>query len=61
MPIREGAKMKPISKFQRISAAIAAVALSFSIVWLLSDYAYPQFSSGGLGEIAQKALFQPHS
>lgn len=53
--------MEPVSKFQRISAAIAAVALSFSIVWLLSDYAYPESSSAGLGEMAQKALLQPHS
>jgi len=53
--------MKPVSKFQRMSAAIAAVAVSFSIVWLLSDYAYPNLSSAGLGEMAQKALLQPHS
>jgi hypothetical protein len=53
--------MKPVSKFQRIGAAIAAVTVSCSIAWLLSDYAYPNLSSAGPGAMAQKALFQPHS
>ena len=53
--------MKRVSKFQRLSAAMAAVAVSFSIVWLLSGYAYPDLSFTGRGELAQKALFRPHS
>lgn len=31
--------MKTTSRFERLSAAIAAVAVSFLMVWAISDYA----------------------
>ncbi|HYL23434.1 MAG TPA: hypothetical protein VEV21_03485 [Burkholderiales bacterium] len=44
--------MKTAGKFQRVSATIAALAMTFSIVWGISGYAYPDLSSGSLGQLA---------
>jgi hypothetical protein len=46
--------MKQASKLERVSAAIAAVAVSVSIVWAISGYAYPEAPSALFGQIAKK-------
>jgi hypothetical protein len=38
-----------------MSAAIAAVAMSLTIVWAISGYAYPEAPAAWFGEIAAKA------
>jgi hypothetical protein len=48
--------MKTAGKLQRVSAAIAAVAVSFSIVWAISGYAYPDVSPASLGQMAKKSV-----
>ena len=46
--------MKSASRLQRASAAIAAVAVSLSIVWSIAGYAYPDAPSAGFGQMAKK-------
>jgi hypothetical protein len=46
--------MKQATKLERVSAAIAAVAVSVSIVWAISGYAYPEAPSALLDQIAKK-------
>ncbi len=48
--------MKSAGKLQRVTAAIAAVAVSFSIVWGISGYAYPDLSSASLGRLAKETV-----
>ena len=50
--------MKQATKLERVSAAIAAVAVSVSIVWAISGYAYPEVPSAVLDQIAKK-MSQP--
>ena len=45
--------MRTATKLQRLSAAIAAVAMSLTIVWAISGYAYPEASAAWFGEIAK--------
>ena len=45
--------MKTAGKLQRVTAAIAAVAVSFSIVWGIAAYAYPDLSFASLGQLAK--------
>ena len=53
--------MKTTSKIQRTSAAIAAVAVSFTIVWAMSSYAYPDPSPAPIGQLAKQAAAHPRS
>ena len=46
--------MKNASKLQRLSAALASVAVTFTIVWAIAGYAYPDLPSLGLGQLAKK-------
>ena len=46
--------MKSASRLQRASAAIAAVAVSLSIVWSIAGYAYPDAPSAWFGQMAKK-------
>jgi hypothetical protein len=48
--------MKTAGKFQRVSAAAAALAMTFSIVWGISGYAYPDVASGSLGQLAKQSV-----
>jgi hypothetical protein len=48
--------MKQATKLERVSAAIAAVAVSLSIVWAISGYAYPEASASWLDLMAKKML-----
>jgi hypothetical protein len=48
--------MKTGDKLQRVTAAIAAVAVSFSIVWGISGYAYPDVASGPLRQLAKESV-----
>jgi hypothetical protein len=41
------------SKTQRVSAATIAVAMTFSIVWAMSGYAYPGSSAFAPGQMAK--------
>lgn len=50
--------MKQATKLERVSAAIAAVAVSLSIVWAISGYAYPEASATWLDLMAKK-MSQP--
>jgi hypothetical protein len=43
------------STIQQVSAAIAAMAVTLSIVWAISGYAYPEAPSAWPSEIAKKA------
>jgi hypothetical protein len=51
--------MKTAGKFQRVSAAVAALAMTFLIVWGISGYAYPDhLSSSSLGELASGSVIE---
>ena len=50
--------MKHATKLERLSAAIAAVAVSLSIVWAISGYAYPEAPAAWLDQMAKK-MSQP--
>jgi hypothetical protein len=52
--------MKAVSKLQRVSAAIAALAVSLSIVWSIAGYAYPEAPGAWFGQMAKKTS-QPRS
>jgi hypothetical protein len=52
--------MKTVSKLQRVSAAIAALAVSLSIVWSIAGYAYPEAPAAWFGQMAKKTS-QPRS
>ena len=47
--------MNTASKLQRMSAATIAVAMTFSIVWAMSGYAYPGTSAAASGQMAEEA------
>ncbi len=47
--------MNTASKIQRMSAATIAVAMTFSIVWAMSGYAYPGTSAAASGQMAEEA------
>jgi hypothetical protein len=49
------------TKFQRLSAAVAAAAMTLTIVWGISGYAYPESPSAWLGEIAKHISAQSAS
>jgi hypothetical protein len=53
--------MKSASKFQRVSAAVAAVAVSLSIVWSIAGYAYPDAPSSWFGQVAKKTSLPSRS
>jgi hypothetical protein len=46
---------KAKSTIQRVSAAIAATAVTLSIVWSIAGYAYPELPASWLGQMATKA------
>ena len=50
--------MKQATKFERVSAAIAAIAVSLSIVWAIAGYAYPEAPTAWLDQMAKK-MSQP--
>jgi len=50
--------MKQATKLERVSAAIAALTVSLSIVWAISGYAYPEAPASLLDQIAKK-MSQP--
>ena len=53
--------MKTATRIQRLGAAIAAVAMTLSIVWMISGYAYPQMPAAWLDQLAKKAAPSPRS
>jgi len=48
--------MKAVSKLQRISAAIAAAAVTLSIVWGIAGYAYPDAPAAWLDQLVKTSL-----
>lgn len=50
----KGRNMKTAGKLQRVSAAMAAVAVSFSIVWAISGYAYPDVAPAWVGQLTKE-------
>lgn len=42
-----------VSKTQRLVAGLAAIGVTFSIVWAMSDYAYPEPASFLWGQVAK--------
>ena len=53
--------MKSASKLQKLSAALASVAVTFTIVWAVAGYAYPDLPAFGLGELAKKTTLPSRS
>jgi hypothetical protein len=49
-----------VTKLQRVSAAIAAAAVTLSIVWGIAGYAYPDAPAAWLDQLVIKTS-QPHS
>jgi hypothetical protein len=54
-------QMAVASKVERVSAAVVALAITSSIVWAISGYAYPGSPSSWLGQVAIKAPLQSGS
>jgi len=46
---------------ERLSAAVAAAAMTLTIVWTISGYAYPESPSAWLGELAKRIAVQSAS
>jgi hypothetical protein len=53
--------MKKTTKFERLSAGVAAVVMTVSIVWAISGYAYPGSPSAWLGQVAKRISVQSSS
>jgi hypothetical protein len=51
--------MQPIETRQRLSALTAAVAITFSIVWALSSYAYSATPSAEVSPTATRSAHVP--
>ncbi|HYR32963.1 MAG TPA: hypothetical protein VEQ87_01605 [Burkholderiales bacterium] len=49
------------TKLERLSAAVAAAAMTLTIVWTISGYAYPESPSAWLGELAKRIAVQSAS
>lgn len=48
------------SKIQRVTAALAAIAVTLSIVWSIAGYAYPD-SPVAWFDLLARGTHQPHS
>ena len=53
--------MESASKLQKLSAALASVAVTFTIVWAVAGYAYPDLTAFGLGQLAKKTTLHSRS
>jgi hypothetical protein len=52
---------KTATKVDRVSAAIVPATMTLSLVWAMSDYAYPGSPASWLGQMAKRTTLQSGS